>query len=155
VGPEAVEPISMPAPPRLHLQTDTVVPSLVRSQLRSWLTALAWPPGQRDDIVLAVSEAISNSVEHAYPTERPGIVELHAETHNDSGAGPGQTRRITITIRDHGRWRPAPEDDENRRRGIPIMRACMDTVVIEPLTGADNQPAGTRVTLISAPVPIR
>jgi len=35
-----------------------------------------------------------------------------------------------------------------------MMRACMDTVTIEPLTD-DDQPAGTRVILVSAPVPTR
>jgi hypothetical protein len=46
--------------------------------------------------------------------------------------------------------RSVPVDDENRRRGIPLMRACMDTVIIgQP---ADDQ-AGTCVVLRSRAVP--
>lgn len=152
--PPSGDPRSAVPPLALHLVADTITPSIVRDRLRSWLSALSWPQGQLDDIVLAVSEAVSNAVEHAYPTGAdlpPGHVDVHAEA--DSGGRPHWMRRVHCTVHDHGRWRPPPADDENRRRGIPIMRACMDTVTIEMLTDDDGRPAGTKVTMSSAAAP--
>ncbi|MFC4950111.1 ATP-binding protein [Pseudonocardia sp. GCM10023141] len=135
-----------------------VTASVARGLLNRWLSSMAWPPAQRDDIVLAVNEAISNAIEHAYLAQPAGHIQLDATaaalTPSDAAAAgaPGQ-RYVTIQVRDHGVWRPAPADDENRRRGIPIMRACMDTVTIEALVTPAGDPAGTRVTLRSNPVP--
>lgn len=131
---------------RLELPADSIAPSVARSRTRRWLTTLCWPAGQCDDIVLAVSEAVSNAVEHAYLDQPFGLVEVRGGTET----APGGQRRVTVIVRDHGRWRPAPLHTENRRRGIPLMRACMDTVTIgQP---ADDK-VGTWVVLRSRAVP--
>jgi len=91
---------------------------------------------------MAVNEAASNSIEHAYPPGTAGTVEVHGRL----TAGP-DGRHVELTVRDHGAWRPVPEDNEGRRRGIPLMRACMDKVTIT----SDRQ--GTWVRLRSAVVP--
>lgn len=134
-------------PLRLQLPADPIAPSVARHRVRHWLTAWFWPAGQLEDIVLAVSEAISNSIEHAYPDDRSAeVVDIHGEVE----AAPGGQRRVTVIVRDHGRWRPPPIDDENRRRGIPLMRACVDTVTIgQP----DDNGAGTSIVLRSRAVP--
>lgn len=137
-------------PVRLALQVklpaDSVAPSVARDQLRRWLAELSWPPGQTQDIVLAVSEAVSNAAEHAYLGQQPGMVEVHGEVEPVAG---GQ-RRVIVRVRDYGRWRPVPKDSENRRRGIPLMRACVDTVIIDQ---PDSEEGGTRVVLRSRAVP--
>ena len=46
-----------------------------------------------DGISLAVSEAVSNVVAHAYPNGSPGVVEVSA------AASPLE---LTVTVRDHG-----------------------------------------------------
>jgi anti-sigma regulatory factor (Ser/Thr protein kinase) len=46
-----------------------------------------------DGIALAVSEAVSNAVAHAYPASAPGVVELSA------AASPFE---LTVTVRDRG-----------------------------------------------------
>jgi serine/threonine-protein kinase RsbW len=130
----------------LQLRAEMIAPSVARFRVRRWLTGLSWPAGQREDIVLAVSEAVSNAAEHAYLDTAPGVIEVHGATETTSG---GQ-HRVTIIVDDHGRWRPAPLADENRRRGIPLMRACMDTVTIE---SRDTARTGTRVILYSRVVP--
>jgi anti-sigma regulatory factor (Ser/Thr protein kinase) len=135
-------------PLRLQLPADPVAPSVARHRLRHWLTALSWPAGQLEDIVLAISEAVSNAVEHAYLFDHrtPAVVDIVGEVE----AAPEGHRRVTVIVRDHGRWRPPPTDDENRRRGIPLMRACVDTVTIgQP---EDNR-VGTSVVLRSRAVP--
>jgi anti-sigma regulatory factor (Ser/Thr protein kinase) len=134
-------------PLRLQLPAEPIAPSVARHRVRHWLTAWCWPAGQLEDIVLAVSEAISNSIEHAYPDGQSAeVVDIHGEVE----AAPGGQRRVMVIVRDHGRLRPSPIDDENRRRGIPLMRACVDTVTIgQP----DDDGAGTSVVLRSRAVP--
>jgi len=56
----------------LQLPADPLAPLVARTQVRRWLTALAWPESQRDDIMLAASEAVSNAAEHAYHHRPPG-----------------------------------------------------------------------------------
>lgn len=132
---------------RLALPADPIAISVARHQLRRWLTGLSWPLGHLEDIVLAVSEAVSNAVEYAYLDRSPGLVEVHGGVEPT----PDGQRRVTIIVRDHGRWRQAPNDDEQRRRGIPLMRACMDTVTIgQP----DDGRVGTWVVLRSRAVPL-
>ncbi len=132
---------------RLQLPADPIAPSVARNRVRHWLTGSCWPPGQQEDIVLAVSEAVSNAIEHAYRDGQfPDVVDISGEVE----AVPGGQRRVTVIVRDHGRWRAPPIDDENRRRGIPLMRACVDTVTIgQP----DDNRAGTEVVLRSRVVP--
>jgi serine/threonine-protein kinase RsbW len=131
----------------LQLPADPIAPSVARNRVRHWLTASCWPPGQHEDIVLAVSEAVSNAIEHAYRDDQfPKVVDVSGEVE----AVPGGQRRVTVIVRDHGRWRPPPLDHENRRRGIPLMRACVDTVTIgQP----DDDRTGTAVVLRSRAVP--
>jgi anti-sigma regulatory factor (Ser/Thr protein kinase) len=130
---------------RLRLPADPVTPSVARHQLRRWLGTSSWPSGQLEDIVLAVSEAVSNAAEHAYLDQPHGVIEVDAWAEATAG---GQ-RQVTVIVGDHGRWRTAPMDDENRRRGIPLMRACMDTVTIEQ----PDDRSGTCIVLRSRAVP--
>ncbi|MGH9077616.1 MAG: SpoIIE family protein phosphatase, partial [Acidimicrobiales bacterium] len=82
---------------------------------------------QVDAVALAVSEALTNAVEHS---ASQGPVQLRAErTEAD----------LTVTVTDSGRWRlPAP--GPARGRGIPIMRALAEVEI-------DAGARGTRVTL--------
>jgi anti-sigma regulatory factor (Ser/Thr protein kinase) len=96
--------------------------------------------------VLAVSEAVSNAIEHAYLGQPPGTVHVHGEVETT----PDGQRRVQVVVRDHGCWRPAPADDENRRRGIPLMHACMEDVTIGC---PDDDRVGTRVVLRSRAIP--
>ena len=61
---------------RLLLAADPVAPSVARQQVRRWLAALAWPTDQLQDIVLALSEAVTNAAEHAYRDRPLGMIEL-------------------------------------------------------------------------------
>lgn len=135
-------------PLQLALPADPVTPSVVRQRLREWLRAWSWPADQLDDIVLAVSEAVSNSVEHAYVDQPLGMVEVRGGIEMT----PDRQRQVMVIVRDHGRWRSPPRHHENRRRGIPLMRAYMESVTIgQP----PDEPVGTWVVLRSKAISLR
>lgn len=126
----------------------TTAPAAARRRVAGWLHACGWPRDDADDLVLAVSEAVSNSVEHGYgvvpgrSAGRGGAVLLSGCVDR---ARDG-LRAAVITVSDHGRWVP-PQADGNRRRGLPLMRAVAEQVRIRPAAG------GTTVELRSRAVP--
>jgi anti-sigma regulatory factor (Ser/Thr protein kinase) len=125
----------------MPLPADPVAIPVARHQVRRWLTTLLWPAAHLDDIVLAVSEAVTNAVEHAYVNQLPGVIEVRGVVE----ALTTGLHRATVIVRDYGRWRLAPTHEQDHR-GISIMRACMDTVTIGI---ADDGCPGTRVVLRS------
>lgn len=110
--------VAMPAEPRRL--------SGLRRDLEAWLVEVGAGDADIASIEIAVLEAVTNSVEHAYP-EGGGTV--HVEAHLDG------TGRVCVTIADTGTWRPPPADPGRRGRGLMMMRGCMDTVEIEQAEG--------------------
>jgi anti-sigma regulatory factor (Ser/Thr protein kinase) len=101
----------------------------VRRNLGRWLSGHQVPKEDAEDMILAISEACANSIEHAYgPGE--GSVDIDAEVHDGE---------VTIVVRDRGRWR-APRN-RDRGRGLGFIEACMDSY---RLTRGD---AGTEVRM--------
>jgi anti-sigma regulatory factor (Ser/Thr protein kinase) len=91
----------------------------VRRILRRWLAFHGAEEEELHDIVVACQEACANAVEHAYG---PGHAYFDvAADHRES--------RVRVTIRDAGRWRPPR--GSHRGRGLPLMRALMDSVDVE------------------------
>ena len=95
-----------------------VLPGL-RRRLRAWLARQGFEAAA-SDIVLAVSEALNNAIEHAY-REVDGTMQLRV-------AADGNLLRIKIS--DRGRWFESEPNDE-RGRGILLMNNLMDSVEIE------------------------
>jgi serine/threonine-protein kinase RsbW len=134
----------------LVLAADWISPSVARDRVRRWLRANRWSPAHIDDLVLAVNEAISNSIEHGYliGPDTP----MNGETVELRGSitrGPDGSRRVQFTVRDRGVWLPPAEDaDSTRGQGIRLMRACVEHLTVEQT--AD----GTTVVMHSRPVPV-
>lgn len=126
---------------RRSLAASLAAPSVVRQFFRDWLRELRWPDQDSEDLVLAVSEAVSNVVDHAYPTGAPGDVLVEA------WCRPGENgdRFVEIRVHDRGTWRPPPIWHENRRRGLQLMRACTSAMRVK---GTER---GTVVELVSRP----
>ncbi len=102
----------------LHLPAEPEALARLRSAARRWLAANGAEEEEVDEILLAVAEASTNVVEHAYG---PSGGELAVLFELADGV-------VTITVRDHGRWREAR--GENRGRGLLIMERCADDVRI-------------------------
>ena len=92
---------------------------LVRRSLDRYAERLGLDADCRFSLLTATGEAMANAVEHAY-TGPIGLVRVHAGYHGDS---------LLVTIEDDGKWKPAVRRDE-RGRGLPLMRALMDSVEI-------------------------
>jgi anti-sigma regulatory factor (Ser/Thr protein kinase) len=103
----------------------------IRALTRSWLTPLKMDT--ESDIVLAVNEAASNAIEHAYVTPGPAdhvVVRLWTEPHH-----------LHCEVADRGRWKATDTGPGHRGRGIPLMEEMIDSVVIQ------HDGDGTRVLM--------
>jgi serine/threonine-protein kinase RsbW/sigma-B regulation protein RsbU (phosphoserine phosphatase) len=109
---------------RLEVSSDPQLLGLIRGVLQTWLEILHLFPDRRSDIVLAVDEACSNAIRHAYRGRPDGRVELVLSRTDDW---------IEITVSDQGT--PCPAECAEYR---PLTR---------PVT-ADVTPGGLGVKLI-------
>jgi anti-sigma regulatory factor (Ser/Thr protein kinase) len=100
----------------LRLPADPKILIEIRHLLRRWLRHHGANDAETLEITLAVSEACTNAIEHAYS---PAPAEFTLSASADDG-------RFTFTISDTGRWRPPQGQD--RGRGLTIIRAAMDDV---------------------------
>jgi anti-sigma regulatory factor (Ser/Thr protein kinase) len=126
----------------LHRAVSSQPSVLSQDAVRRWLVGLRWPDAERDDLLLAVTEAVSNAGEHAY-RGAPGAITVSGR-HQLTRAG---LRRVEITVADHGHWRPVRHCHAPRGQGLGLMRELTASVRI------DAEPGGTRVRLTSRPVP--
>jgi anti-sigma regulatory factor (Ser/Thr protein kinase) len=112
----------------------------MRRVVRSWLRQGGVPERLCSDILVAVSEAHCNAVEHAYGLE-PGPIEV-------DGSITGNA--VEVTIRDHGMWRQriARRNDDGGR-GLILMRGLMDDVEID--TNGDGTEVRMRRSLEPQP----
>ncbi len=115
---------------RIDIPADPSSLPRIRQRLRAWLAALELDPAKAEEIVLAVSEACNNAIEHARPSRDDVITVI-------LGA---DAEMLTATVEDHGRW-IEPNGHGDRGRGLALMRRLMDSVEIE--RGRE----GTRVIL--------
>ena len=90
----------------------------VRYLLGRWLRGRGATRDEIYDITVAAQEACTNAIEHAYAPGPAGF-----ELAGDFAAG-----RVRIAVRDHGHWREPR--GANRGRGLPMMRALMDSVEV-------------------------
>ena len=116
------------APLRLTLVPEVTSLPTVRSTLRPWLAMVG--AEHADEIILAVHEAVANAVEHAGLGDGD-VITIEADVVDNT---------VRVRVLDSGAWRDRPVD-ETRGRGLMIIRAVMDHVDLERLTG------GTRIEM--------
>ena len=97
----------------------------MRHALSVWLEGAGLDEHKTHDVVLAVSEAAANSVEHGYRFDAVGNVRVEAWA--DDGS-------LHLEVHDTGAWR-APLERSERGRGRVIMEALMRDVGFETQNG--------------------
>ena len=106
----------------------------VRRMLSAWLESSGVAPEDIGSVTVAVSEAATNAIEHAYgPGE--GWFEVDAEVDDE--------RALTLTVRDAGRWRPKARGGGGR--GLPLIGRLMDEFEIR------HETSGTEVWMRRRP----
>ena len=122
-----------PYPPlTIHRVVNADQLGALRHELADWLSAAGVAEQRLADIVLAVNEAVANSIEHGYRGRKPGKTRLKCE--NDGA-------RVRVKITDKGSWKPASTDPGGRGRGLLLIRAVSDWLEM------DCTPKGTTVDM--------
>jgi serine/threonine-protein kinase RsbW len=107
----------------LGAQPEELAP--LRDDLRAWLTGNAVVGHDRDALVFACSEAVTNAIEHAYRDVAAGLVWVSATMGSDG---------VVLRVTDHGHWRP-PGQVEDRGRGLLLLDKLMDDIDVDHETG--------------------
>jgi len=104
------------------LRLDAVPASvpLLRHTLRRWLEPSGVAAAEVFEITVAVSEAFSNAIEHAYAAADAQI-EVDGTLNGEN---------LSVSIRDWGQWRQPR--GINRGRGLGLMRGLMSEVKVTP-----------------------
>jgi anti-anti-sigma factor len=127
--------LAEPVPP-LQLALPSARSSLTtaRDAFADWLSRLDATADDWEALHLAMVEVVTNAIEHAYPPEAPGIIELDATLGSDGN--------VTCLITDHGTWRPPDPADADRGHGLMVAGHVVDKLLVShPAAG------GTTVTL--------
>ncbi|MGV0850747.1 SpoIIE family protein phosphatase [Mycolicibacterium phlei] len=126
-----------PAPLEIEIPADAEQLAPTRKALRTWLTQAGVGPVQTMDVLVAVGEALANSIEHGHRDGRGGTVTLRATVLAD---------RLDVTVVDTGVWKPVHFDPAaHRGRGIALMRALMSDVSIDPGDGGTTTTMSARI----------
>jgi anti-sigma regulatory factor (Ser/Thr protein kinase)/anti-anti-sigma regulatory factor len=127
--------LAEPVPP-LHLSLPSVRPSLTtaRDAFAGWLSRLDAAVEDADALHLAMVEVFTNAIEHAYPREAPGTVELDASLESDGS--------VACLVTDHGTWLPPDPADGDRGHGLMVAGQVVDKLLV-----SHPVPRGTTVAL--------
>jgi GAF domain-containing protein/anti-sigma regulatory factor (Ser/Thr protein kinase) len=125
----------------LRLPAEPHVLTSLRRTLRQWLEGLGADELETYDVLVAVTEAAANAIEHAYgPVDAAFDVEAEAA---DEG-------EVTVVVRDQGRWRPPR--GHNRGRGTLLMQELMDHFEVKTSEEGTVVRMRRRVARAGAPV---
>jgi anti-sigma regulatory factor (Ser/Thr protein kinase)/putative methionine-R-sulfoxide reductase with GAF domain len=125
----AIESLPFEDPLQMTLPARPNVLGGLRKTLGRWLRTAGANEDELFDITLSTSEAAANAIEHAYGAREASFI-VHCE-HAD--------QRVTIIVRDIGRWRTTRPPGGGR--GLEIMRSLLDDVTVS----SDEE--GTVVTM--------
>lgn len=118
----------------------------VRVAVAAFASQLDFTLSELEDLKVAVSEAVSNAVLHAYPQDQPGGITVRCRLADGA---------LTVTVADRGRG--IADVEQARRTGFSTLpdRMGMGFLFIEAFTDAmhvTSAPgAGTTVTMLKRP----
>jgi anti-sigma regulatory factor (Ser/Thr protein kinase) len=124
----------------LKIKSDPAALKTVRQKVEDYLAGVGMDEQQSTRVVLAMDEALTNIIRHAYGNETGQPIEIDMKTERAS---------VIITLRDYGRVvdrskirSRALQDVRPGGLGVHIIHDCMDDVNYEPAEGG-----GTRLTM--------
>src|SRR5689334_5911146 len=110
--------------------------AVIRHVLGAFAEALRLPDGLVEDLRLAVTEACTNVVRHAYSPESPGPVEVSIRPEDDA---------VSVVVADRGRGIGTSSDTSGPGLGLPLIAAIADEVELQPVPGGGSRVAMTFV----------
>jgi anti-sigma regulatory factor (Ser/Thr protein kinase) len=117
---------------RLTLPAQPENVAVIRHMLGAFAETLRLPPALVEDMRLAITEACTNVVRHAYADPGAGMIDVVIRPVGD---------RLELTVADHGSGMGPSADAAGPGLGLPMITALADHVEIEP------GPRGTRITM--------
>ena len=108
--------------------------SVIRHVLGAFAEALRLPDDLVEDLRLAVTEACTNVVRHAYPPDFPGPVEITIVPSED---------HVSVVVADFGRGIGTSSDTTGPGLGLPLIAAIADEVELLPVPGGGSRVAMT------------
>jgi serine phosphatase RsbU (regulator of sigma subunit)/anti-sigma regulatory factor (Ser/Thr protein kinase) len=104
----------VPSTMTIEIPSDPAMMRSMRIRVGTWLERRGVGADQRADVVLAITEACNNAIEHGYRGQG-GTIRLEIEH---------RVGRLAIRVEDDGTWRE-PRADPTRGRGLVIMKSTM------------------------------
>jgi len=108
--------------------------SVIRHVLGAFAEALRLPDDLVEDLRLAVTEACTNVVRHAYSPDAPGPVEISIVPTEEY---------VSVVVADHGRGIGSSSDANGPGLGLPLIAAIADEVELQPVPGGGSRVAMT------------
>jgi anti-sigma regulatory factor (Ser/Thr protein kinase) len=108
--------------------------SVIRHVLGAFAEAMRLPDELVEDLRLAVTEACTNVVRHAYPPDQPGPVEISIQPLEE---------HVSVIVSDHGRGIGTSSDTTGPGLGLPLIAAIADDVELQPMPGGGSRVAMT------------
>jgi anti-sigma regulatory factor (Ser/Thr protein kinase) len=104
--------------------------AVIRHVLGAFAEALRLPDTLVEDLRLAVTEACTNVVRHAYAPGSPGPVEISLRPDDDA---------VRVVVSDRGRGVGTSPDASGPGLGLPLIAAIADEVEFEPVPGGGSR----------------
>ena len=114
---------------RVVLRAGGRSPAQARQVLSRWLAAVCGRSAHcdlTDDLVFAVSEAVTNCVDHAYRDREPGDIRVEGSV----SASVGEPRAVTVEVSDDGAWIEPARDPGFRGRGLEMIRSSVSSLTM-------------------------
>ncbi len=132
----AAQRLAEPVPAlRLELPSEKLSLTTARDAFARWLSRLDADDADAEALHLAMVEVFTNAIEHAYPREAPGTIELDARL--------GEDGYVQCLVTDRGTWRPPDPADADRGHGLMVAGQVVDSMLVSHGAGIQK----TMVTL--------
>ena len=115
------------------IPADPGAPRAARNAVKDFLNGLGADPGALSDVLLAVSEVVTNCVVHAYRDHPGGTVDIEARRNGD---------KLVLSVADDGSGMAPRHDSPGLGLGLPLVGRVAERVDITAQDGG-----GTRVSM--------